>query len=416
MKLLFIYYDGADYFGGPIVHARRLLPDLRRRGHEIHCLVFQLDNAAPTAAWLEQQGIRCRLRQFSTHAGDHIRWILAQVADIQPDVFVPNLSVAGFYAARWVRSAGIPTVAVHYSDDDFHWAMVSRFVCGDPAWAVSALVCVGDELRERTARLAPAHTRVCTIPLGIPVGSEHSAQEGPLQLVYVGRLNQKQKRIHDLVDALALLLGIRKDISATLIGSGKERPAVEERIDRHGLHDRIRLAGTISSETIQSELRRYHVQVLLSDFEGTPIALMDGMAAGLVPVCLDIPGGVRELVIHERTGLLVRDRGQDFVDAVLRLADDAGLRRRLAAGAREHVRMHFSAETATDQWETLCAELASECGPRSPIGAPWRIVLPPPLAAFNREDQRSPSILNRLARIRKYIAGKLTARTPAAPS
>jgi glycosyltransferase involved in cell wall biosynthesis len=57
------------------------------------------------------------------------------------------------------------------------------------------------------------------------------------------------------------------------------------------------------------QLIEHNILILLSDYEGTPGAVMDGMACGLVPVCTDISGGVQELVIPDQTGLLVRDRG-----------------------------------------------------------------------------------------------------------
>lgn len=36
MKIAFMAYDRPNYFGGPITNARRLLPELVKRGHEIH--------------------------------------------------------------------------------------------------------------------------------------------------------------------------------------------------------------------------------------------------------------------------------------------------------------------------------------------------------------------------------------------
>ena len=47
---------------------------------------------------------------------------------------------------------------------------------------------------------------------------------------------QQQKRILDLVDALAVIMRANFDITATLIGDGKERQAVQERVDDYGLN------------------------------------------------------------------------------------------------------------------------------------------------------------------------------------
>jgi colanic acid/amylovoran biosynthesis glycosyltransferase len=388
LRLLFICFDQPDYFGGPIVHARRLLPELQRRGHEVHCLLFFAGDEAPSAGHFEQHGIHCRLRAFGLATEEQVRWILEQVSAIRPDVFVPNMLVAGFYAARWVREAGIPTVAVHRSDDEFHWAVVDEFVVGEREWAVSGLVCVSDAFRRSVESRRPPHTRLCTIPSGVPIPAFQSAQTGPLKLVYAGRLAQEQKRVHEMVDALALLMECRDDVTATLIGSGNEWHALHRRIAQYDLGNRIFLGGSVPGEQIQEELSRHDAFILLSDYEGTPIAAMDAMAAGLVPVCLDIPGGVRELVIHERTGLLVRDRAGDFVAAITRLADDPALRRRLAANGKDHVRRHFSLATAAERWERFCTDLLANRGPAGAVRIPETVSLPPPRPAFRREDFR----------------------------
>src|SRR5690606_35254847 len=242
---------------------------------------------------------------------------------------IPHLSIAGFYAARWVRDAGISTIAACRSHAAFYHAGVARFVAGDPASAVSGLVCVSQHLHERARALSPSRARPCGRPSGVPVGAACSPQPGPLSLVYVGRLEERQKRILDTVDALAAAVRAVPGTRAMLVGDGRARADVEQRIDALGMRDYMRIAGTMAPDVIQGELARHNVIVLLSDYEGTPGAVMDGMAAGLVPVCLDIPGGVRELVIHECTGLLVANRDESFVAAIRRLAEDEALRRRL---------------------------------------------------------------------------------------
>lgn len=388
MKILFIYYDWPNYHGGPIVNARRLLPELHTRGHEIYCLVFYKGGHSPSSAYLENQGIQCYRQRLNRYTEKQITWILRQISAINPDVFVPNLSVAGYFAARWAKESGIATKACHRSDDPFHWAMVDEFVTGKPKWAVSGLVCVSDDLRQKVEERKPDHTKLCVIPSGVPVIKKGSLQTGPLKLVYVGRLVQKQKRVYDLVDALARIMHTNNDITASLIGDGNERKNLQAHIDRLGMKERFRIIGTVPNEKIQAELVKYHVLVLLSDYEGTPGAVMDAMAAGLVPVCLDIPGGVQELIEHEHTGLLVPDRGQGFRDAIQRLTTDRALRLQIATNARERVARNYSLKVAADRWEEFCGKLLKKMKHRSPIVIPRKITLPPLRPGLDREDRR----------------------------
>ncbi len=399
MKLLFVFYDRPDYFVGPIVNARRLLPELCSRGHEVHCLIFRLGaEGAPSADYLESLGVHCYVHPFDCSTEDKIVWILQQISYISPDVFVPNLSVAGWFAARWAREAGIPTIACHRSDEDFYWAMVDDFVLGDKLWAVSGLVCVSEHLKNAVSIQCPEYTKLCVIPSGVPIPAETSRHDGPLKIAYVGRMVQEQKRVHDLIDALALVMDSQPDITATLYGDGPERANVEKRIGSLGLSHRIHIAGVCPSEQIQDQLVQYHVLVLLSDYEGTPGAVMDAMACGVVPVCLDIEGGVRDLVIDKVTGVLVKNRRQDFLTAIKMLSDDPDLRKSLAANAKQHIMGKFSLQHAADLWEGFCKELLDSAPVRQPFIAPPKIRLPDVRKEFAREDFRQESFFSVLAK------------------
>ncbi len=401
MKIAFVAYDWPGYRGGPIVNALRLLPELHRRGHAVHALIMYHQGASPAADVLTSQGVHVHTREFLAWTEDSMDWLLQTLQRINPDVFVPNLSVPGWFASRWVRAAGIPTIAAYRSDDAFHKAMVETFVLGEPHWAASGLVCVNQAACDWINAAQPARTRLYVIPSGVPVPETAANQRAPggIRLVYVGRLVQEAKRIFDVVDALANALKVLPDASATLIGHGgnpSDEAAVDCKIRELGMERRIRRIGVVDPQRLHELLVRFQVLVLLSDYEGTPGSVMDGMVCGLVPVCLDIPGGVRELVRHEETGLLVSDRGASFGEAIVRLAGDEQLRERLATAARAHVRQGYSLHVAADRWEAFFNDLVAEAGPRSPMVWPRRYALPPVTAGLAREDRRRPGMVRQV--------------------
>ena len=104
-----------------------------------------------------------------------------------------------------------------------------------------------------------------------------------------------------------------------------------------------------------------HVLVLLSDFEGLPIALMEGMACGLVPVCFKMRSGIPELVEDGVTGLLVSDRGDEFVRAIARLHNDRNLWERLSLSARSRIAADYSLNACAEKWMDLPANSAMAC-------------------------------------------------------
>ncbi|MEP6506983.1 MAG: glycosyltransferase family 4 protein [Gemmatimonadales bacterium] len=405
--MTFCAYDKPDNVGGPVSWLRRLLPLLRERDIDARCLfIMHWGETGPAISPLIDGGFSCR-RTSADRTEDRVRWILDELRDDPPDIFVPNLVVAGYFAARWVRAAGIPTVGILHSDDEFYSGIQDEFVFGAKEQLLAAIVCVSQQLDLDVASRHPRGTIVRRIPYGIAMPAAKGARDsGKLHLAFVGRLAEEQKRITDVVKALGRVVTEVPGTDAIIIGDGPDREAVERLLasDLAGLD--IRLAGRMDSDEVQRQLSRVDVIVLLSDYEGLPIALLEAMACGCVPVCLRGRSGISELVDDDVTGLLVSDRGDGFVRAIRRLATEPGLWSRLSDAARERA-AEYSDEASADAWVSLFRELAERAGNRSPIATPRSLSLPrvhPGLASADVRIAPKPSLAARsLSRARMKL-------------
>ena len=117
-----------------------------------------------------------------------------------------------------------------------------------------------------------------------------------LRLVYTGRLVQYQKRILDFVDLAEALDGRGVQYSISLIGSFSRHESVrdhfETRAQAHLDDGRIRLLGRLSRAQIFEELDSADFFLLLSDFEGLPLSLVEAMARGCVPFVSHSDSGI----------------------------------------------------------------------------------------------------------------------------
>ncbi|MFM7831780.1 MAG: glycosyltransferase, partial [Planctomycetaceae bacterium] len=103
----------------------------------------------------------------------------------------------------------------------------------------------------------------------------------------------------------------------------------------------------------QAQLSTADVLLLLSDYEGLPIALLEAMACGLVPIVSKMRSGIPELIQHMVNGIVVDDRSDSVLNSVRMLNADPELRQRLSAAARNTVLERFSHQRCADGWETL---------------------------------------------------------------
>jgi glycosyltransferase involved in cell wall biosynthesis len=157
-----------------------------------------------------------------------------------------------------------------------------------------------------------------------------------------------------------ILLRAARDVEGArfvVAGEGEERDRLEREAAALGLGERVRFLGR--REDVPALLAAADAFVLPSRFEGTPLALIEAMAAGKPIVASAIPG-TDELVTDGETGLLVPpDDAGALAAALRRVVSDAGLRARLAAAARFRAETDFSAVRTTRRvtgvYDTLLA-------------------------------------------------------------
>jgi glycosyltransferase involved in cell wall biosynthesis len=139
-----------------------------------------------------------------------------------------------------------------------------------------------------------------------------------------------------------------------LAGDGPLRAALERQARSLGLA-RVRFLG--DQPDVVPLLAASDIVVLASRWEGSPLAVLEAMAAGR-PVVATAAGGVPELVRHEATGLLVPlDAPRELARALQRLVDHPAERERLGRAGQQRARRDFDAGTMTRRYEALYAEV-----------------------------------------------------------
>jgi len=415
MKVTFCTRDYANLSGGHNTWLCRFLPSLRQRGIEPRVLCFPLspeEEFSTTVRSLEQARISCTTvsEEEMKYTEQRVRWILERLAEDPPDVFVCNAVIpAAYYAGRWLREAGIPTVGICHVGVNYYLypGLLDQFVFGEAAYQVSAFVCVSKYLEQAVLERHPKGILVRRIPCGVAI-SDSAAKKpnGRLRLAYVGRLLEEGKRISEVTHALCRAVGEVPGTEALIYGDGPARPMVEQILREEGNGLPVHLVGLVENDQIQKHLLECHALVLLSDWEGLPVSVMEGMAGGVVPIGLRGAPGVTELVVDGLTGLLVGDRGDQFVAAVRRLREDPALWERLARSARAQAEAEYSDEICTDRWQELFHKLVNSSGPRKPLRIPRRLHLPPvhPAYASYRDIRVLRPHQRLIQRVRRYMS------------
>jgi glycosyltransferase involved in cell wall biosynthesis len=169
-----------------------------------------------------------------------------------------------------------------------------------------------------------------------------------------------QKALSTLLEACATLRSSHPDLRVLIAGDGEERESLERLARTLGLERTVDFLGLRND--VPDVLAALDVSVSSSDYEGTPLALMESMEAG-VPIVATRVGGTPDLIDDGVHGLLVppRDPGA-LAAAVGELLADPRRRGEMGRLARERRRSEFDIEVAAERFGALYERLFAESG------------------------------------------------------
>ena len=169
----------------------------------------------------------------------------------------------------------------------------------------------------------------------------------------------KQKDHATLIRALALLRDRGLQPPLLLAGGGKpaHRRPVEHLVQTLGLQSQVQFLGLCRD--VPGLLMSHRICVLSTHYEGMPLALLEGMAAGCAVVGSAVPG-VREVLRDGQDGRLVPEADPvALADALQALLTSPATAYRLAAAARQSALARYGRELMHQRYEALFLGLAS---------------------------------------------------------
>lgn len=160
-----------------------------------------------------------------------------------------------------------------------------------------------------------------------------------------------------LIRAAPLVL---REIPATtflFVGEGPQRLTLEALANRFGVARNVVFAGV--RRDMPEVYASLDVVTLPSRTEGMPMCLLEAMAASR-PVIATPVGSIPKLIFPKQTGLLVaQDDPSDLAKKILHIASNPGQARVMAERARQHVGVHYSAESMATKYIRLYEEAAT---------------------------------------------------------
>ena len=169
------------------------------------------------------------------------------------------------------------------------------------------------------------------------------------RIVSVGRL-VAFKGFDELIDACAELARHRIDFFCDIIGDGRLRETLQEKVKQLDLSSRVNLLGSLSQAAVLDKLQAADIFALASttDTQGAtdvfPTVILEAMASARAVVSTRL-AGIPELVVDGQTGMLAPPGDSTaLADALEQLLRDPELRLRFGHAGRARIEQHFRIE------------------------------------------------------------------------
>jgi L-malate glycosyltransferase len=221
---------------------------------------------------------------------------------------------------------------------------------------VDAAICSSDAIRAMVVEDGIPGERAFTVYEGVqveriaahPALDVHQALWLPAGSAVVGNIAAlvPHKGQRYLIEAAPAVVRAHPDTQVLIFGEGELRATLQRQIHQLGLDHNVHLVGF--RPDILALLKSLDVFVMSSITEGLGTSILDAMAASK-PVVATRAGGIPEVVDNDVTGLLVPTHTPAaMADAIVRLLQDAGLRRRMGEAGLARVRERFTVERMVD--------------------------------------------------------------------
>ncbi|MEO9145229.1 MAG: glycosyltransferase [Ginsengibacter sp.] len=181
------------------------------------------------------------------------------------------------------------------------------------------------------------------------------------QFLAVGRF--VEKKAPDLtILAFKRVLDVFPDANLVMVGEGELMPRCKKLVTDLGIDTQVEFKGVQTTKEIRMLMEesiafvQHSVVAQNGDSEGTPVAVLEAQAAAL-PVIATYHAGIPEVVIHDETGLLVKEHDVEaMAKNMLRVLQEKNLSKKLGEAGRARVMKNFTLKNHLNILELAISE------------------------------------------------------------
>jgi len=207
------------------------------------------------------------------------------------------------------------------------------------------IFCTSQFLLTKTKRYVDKRNSLCHIHFGVSHKDYIAKEYAKNNKVIIGSTKYFESKygLKNLINAFYTLSKKYNNIELRLYGGGSEKDEMYKLIEKLDIADRCLIGDKVKYEDIARLLSSFDIYVMpsISDSETFGVSALEASATG-IPVVGTRVGGIPEVVIHERTGILVEKNNiYSLIEALEKLIESKELRIKYGNTGREFVKENY---------------------------------------------------------------------------
>ena len=273
---------------------------------------------------------------FYYSQNDNFYYTCKQLAKLLPD------DKAVIVAHDWlelgmVSNLGLqnPVVQILHGDYGYYYELAKKH-----AMAIDTFITVAGSIAKKLQQIIPGRTHDIKY-LRFPVPENHCKTEksSSFSIVYIGRCT-KEKGYDVLPKVAQALLEGNFKIDWHIVGEIDEKAKQQFQWPKDAA---VTFHGVLNNRDVQKLLCATHFILLPSLAEGMPVAVIEAMKAGVIPVVNDIPGGIQELVENGIAGFKIENNTiEHYKEKIIYLIKNPVERFRMQENVKDYADKYFN--------------------------------------------------------------------------
>lgn len=267
--------------------------------------------------------------------------------DNKIEVVLANYGMPGAHMTPVCKALNIPLLVIFHGHDATDKKLLQEYRNKYKEMFAYAtyIIAVSEEMKKRLIAAGAIPEKIKLIPYGVDIDKFKPSGNNTNKNTFlaVGRFTEKKGPLFTII---AFYKALQKFPEAKLVMVGGKNGMYEEcekLVQELGIANAIDFTGIKSSEEIANLMAnslafvQHSITASNGDMEGTPLGILEASASAL-PVVSTLHGGIKEAVIHGKTGFLVEEKDENsMADFMIQLLQNPEKAKEMGMNGRNHI-------------------------------------------------------------------------------